>query len=206
MYIHDYARTAAPLQMALQGTCLTKAQKRAQKYQRQSNQLPGCCTRQRGIFSKTGQDELIQHHKLQWKCYWTPEIKAVFEEPKDCFQKKVILQLPDLNGHWQVTVHSNIYAFSGTLEQKDGTDNLGPVAFASKKIQDARTKQPDVSSHKTGQLTWHFSDQEMDLGPATQKGQDSVKMVSGQLQDDVSMVSGWRQDHVRMASVSRQDA
>ena len=34
VYIHDYARMAAPLQMALQGMCLTKAQKKAQKYQR----------------------------------------------------------------------------------------------------------------------------------------------------------------------------
>ena len=161
MYIHDYARMAAPLQMALQGMCLTKAQKKAQKYQRQTDLLPGTGTRQRANFSKMSQEELVQHYKLQGKIYWTPEMKEAFEELKQRFQKEVILQFPDLSKDWWITVDFSTFAFGGTLEQEDANGNLRPVAFFSKKLQGTRTKQPDGSYHKTGQLNWHISDQEM---------------------------------------------
>ena len=74
VYIHDYARMGAPLQMALQGMCLTKAQKKAQKYQRQTDSLPGTDTRQGANFSNMSQEELVQHYKLQAKIHWTPEM------------------------------------------------------------------------------------------------------------------------------------
>ena len=92
VYIHDYTRMAAPLQMALQGMCLTKAQKKAQKYQRQTDLLPGTRTRQMADFSKMSQEELVHHYKLQGKIYWTPERKEAFEELEQRFQKEVILQ------------------------------------------------------------------------------------------------------------------
>ena len=67
VYIHDYAGMAASLQMTLQGTCLTKAQKKAKKYQRQTDLPPGTGTRHRANFSKMSQEEVIQHYKLQEK-------------------------------------------------------------------------------------------------------------------------------------------
>ena len=155
VYLHDYARMAAPLQMALQGMCLTKAQKKAQKYQRQTDLLPGTGTRQRANFSRMSQGELVQHDKLQGKIYWTPEMKEAFEELKQRFQ------FPDLIEDWLITVESSTFAFGGTLEQKDAKGNLRPVMFFSKKLQGTGTKRPDRSYHKTGQLNWHILDQEM---------------------------------------------
>ena len=161
VYIHHYARMAAPLQMALQGMCLTKAQKKAQKYQRQTDLLPGTGTRQRANFSKMSQDKLVQRYKLQGEIYWTPEMKEAFEELKQRFQQEVILQFPDVSKDWWITVDSSTFAFGGTLEQEDANGNLRPVAFFSKKLQGTRTKRPDGSYHKTGQLNWHISDKEM---------------------------------------------
>ena len=100
MYIHDYARMAAPLQMALQGMCLTKPQKKGQKYQRQTDLLPGTGTRHSANFSKMSQEELVQHYKLREKIYWTPEMKEAFQELKQRFQKKMILQFSDLSRDW----------------------------------------------------------------------------------------------------------
>ena len=71
VYVHHYAGMAAAVQMALDGMCLTKAQKKAQKYKRMSDQLPDTATRQRADSSKMSQEELIQHHKLQRNIYWT---------------------------------------------------------------------------------------------------------------------------------------
>ena len=65
VHINDYARMATPLQIALQGMCLTKAQKKAQKYQRQTDLLPGTGTRHRANFSKINQEELMQDYQLQ---------------------------------------------------------------------------------------------------------------------------------------------
>ena len=100
VYIHDYARMAAPLQMALQGMCLTKAQRKAQKYQRQTDLLPGTGTCKRGNFSKMSQEEMVHHSKLQGKIYWNPKMKEAFEELEQRFQKEVILQFPDLSKDW----------------------------------------------------------------------------------------------------------
>ena len=88
-------------------------------------------------------------------------MKEAFEELKQRFQKEVILQFPDLSKDWWITVDSSTFAFGGTLEQEDANGNLRPVAFFSKKLQGTRTKRPDGSYHKTGQLNWHISDQEM---------------------------------------------
>ena len=145
VYIHDYACMAAALQMALQGMCPTKAQKKAQKYQRQTDLLPGTRTRQRAHFSKMSQEELVQHYKLQGKIYWTPEMKEAFEELKQRFQKEVILKFPDLSKECWITVYSSTCAFGGTLEQEDANGNLRPVAFFSKRLQGTRTKRPDRS-------------------------------------------------------------
>ena len=161
MYIHDYARMAAPLQMVLQGMCLTKAQKKAQKYQRQTVLLPGTGTRQRANFSEMSQEELVHHNKLKGKIYWTPEMKEAFEELKQRFQKQVILKFSDLSKDWWITVDSSTYTFGGTLEQEDATGNLRPVAFFSKELQGTRTKRPDGFYHKTGPLNWLISDQEI---------------------------------------------
>ena len=73
VYIHDYARMAAPLQRALRGKSHTKAQNKAQKYQRQSDLLPGTGTRHSATFSKMNEGELVRHYKLQEKMYWTPK-------------------------------------------------------------------------------------------------------------------------------------
>ena len=73
VYIHDYARMATCLHMALQDMCLTKAQKKARKYQWQTNLLPGTGICHGAIFSRMSQEELIDHYKLQGKIYWTPE-------------------------------------------------------------------------------------------------------------------------------------
>ena len=161
VYIHDYARMAAPVQMALQGMCLTKDQKKAQKCQRQTDLLPGTGTRQRANFSKMSREELVQHYKLQGKIYWTPEMKEVFEELKQRFQKEVILSFHDLSKDWWITVDSSTFAFRGRLEQEDAHGTLSPIAFFSKTLQGTRTKRPDGSYHKTGLLNWHISDQEM---------------------------------------------
>ena len=134
VYIHDYVRMTAPLQMALQGMCLTKAQKKAHKYQRQTDLLPGTGTRQRANFSIMSQEELVHHYKLQGKIYCTPERKEAFEELKQRFQKEVIIQFPDLSKEWWITVDSSTYAFGGTLEQEDAKCNLRPVAFFFKKV------------------------------------------------------------------------
>ena len=73
MYIHDYARMAAPLQMALQGMCLTKAEKKAQKHQRQTDLLPGTGTRHRANFPKMSQEELIQPYNTPGKNLLDPQ-------------------------------------------------------------------------------------------------------------------------------------
>ena len=104
---------------------------------------------------------LVQHYKLQGKIYWTTEMKEAFEELKQRFQKEVILQFPDLSKDWWITVDSSTFTFGGTLEQEDANGNLRPVAFFSKQLQRTRTKWPDGSYHKTGQLNWHILDQEM---------------------------------------------
>ena len=150
---------AAPLQMALQAMCLTKAQRKAKKYQRQTDLLPGTGTRQQANFSKMSQDELVHHYKLQGKNYWTPKLKEAFEELKQRFQKEVILQFSDLSKDWWITVDSGTYTFGGALEQGDANGNLRAVAFFSKRLQGTRTKRPNGSYHKTGQLNWHISDQ-----------------------------------------------
>ena len=73
----------------------------------------------------------------------------------------MILQFADLSKDWWITVDSSTYALGGTLEQQDDNDNLRPVAFFSRTLQDTRTRTPDGSYHKTGQLNWHISNQEM---------------------------------------------
>ena len=88
-------------------------------------------------------------------------MKEAFEDLKQRFQKEVILQFPGLSKDWWITVDSSTFAFGGTLGQEDANGNLRPVAFFSKTLQGTRTKQPDGSYHKTGQLNWHISDQEM---------------------------------------------
>ena len=88
-------------------------------------------------------------------------MKEAFEELNQRFQKEVILQFPDLSKDPWTTVESSTYAFGGTLEQDDANGNLRPVAFFSKVLQSTRTKRPDGSYHKTGQLNWHISDQEL---------------------------------------------
>ena len=65
VYINDYARMAVPLQNALQGMCLTKAQKKAQSYQRQTDLPLGTGTRHTPSFFKMNQEELVRHYKLQ---------------------------------------------------------------------------------------------------------------------------------------------
>ena len=145
VYIHDDARMAAHLQMAWQGMCLTKAGKKAQKYQQQTDFLPGTGTRQRANFSGMSQEELVHHYKLLAKFHWTPEMKQAFEELKQRFQKEVILQFPDLSKDSWITVDSSTYAFWGTLEQEDANGNLRPVALFSKQLQGTRTKRPDGS-------------------------------------------------------------
>ena len=69
VYIHDYARMAAPLQVALQCMCITKAQKMAQRYQRQTDLLPGTGTHRTADVSNMSQVEMVQHYKLQGKIY-----------------------------------------------------------------------------------------------------------------------------------------
>ena len=117
VYINNYARMATPLQMALQGMCLTKAQKKAQKYQRQTDLLPRTGTRQKAILSKMSQEELVHHYILQENIYWTPDMKEAFEELKQRFQKEVIIHFPDVSKDWWITVDFSTYAFGGTLEQ-----------------------------------------------------------------------------------------
>ena len=100
VYIHDYARMAAPLQMALQGMCLTKSQKKAQKHQQQTDLLAGTGTRRRASFSIMSQEDLIHHHhhyKFQGQIYWTSEMKEAFAELKQRLHEKVILHFPDLS-------------------------------------------------------------------------------------------------------------
>ena len=100
MYIHDYAHMAAPLQTALHGMCLTKAQKKAEKYHPQTDLLPGTGTHHRANCSKMSVEELIQHYKLQGKNYWPAEMKEAFEELKQRLKKEVLLQFPDLSKDW----------------------------------------------------------------------------------------------------------
>ena len=88
-------------------------------------------------------------------------MKEAFEELKQRFQKEVILRFPDLSKEWWITVDSSTYAFGGTLEQEDDNGNLRPVAFFSKTLPGTRTKRPDGSYPKAGQLNWHILDQEM---------------------------------------------
>ena len=90
--------------MALQGIYLTKAPRRAQKYQRQTDLLPRTRTRHRASFSKMNQEDLIQHYKLEGMIYWTPEMKEAFENLKKRLQNEVILKFPDLSKDWWVTV------------------------------------------------------------------------------------------------------
>ena len=150
-----------PPQMALQGMCLRKAQKKAQVYQQHTDLLLGTGTRPRSHFSNMSQEEMIQQYKLQKKNYWTRETKEVFQELKQRFHKGVILQFPDLSKEWWITVDSTTYALWGTLEQEDDNRNLRPLASFSKTLPGIRTERPDGSYHKTGQLNWHISDQEM---------------------------------------------
>ena len=89
-------------------------------------------------------------------------MKEAFEELKQRFQKKLILQFPDLSKDWWIPVDSSTYAFGGTLEQEDDNSNLRPVVFWSKTLQGTRNKRPDGSYHKTGQLNWQILGQEMD--------------------------------------------
>ena len=134
VYIHDYARMAAQLQMAPQGMCLIKAQRKASRYQRQTDLLRVLVPATGPIFSKMSQEELVQHYELQGKIYWTPQMREAFEELKQRFQKEVILQFPNVSKDWWITVDSSTYAFGGTLEQEDDNRNLRPVAFFSKAL------------------------------------------------------------------------
>ena len=121
----------------------------------------------------------------------------MFEELKQQFQKGVILQFPDLSKDWWITVDSSTSAFEGTLEQEDANGNLRPVAFFSKKLQGTRTKRPDGSYHKTGQLNWHILDQEMYRIVAT------LYIFRSWLQTGVKIKC--RTDHKRLESWVKED-
>ena len=134
MYIHDYARMAARLQMALQRICVTKAQKNAQTYQRHTDLLAGTGTHHRANFSKTSQEELVQHYKLKGNIHRTPGIEEAFEKLKQCLQKEVVLQFPDLSKDWWITVDSSTLTFRGYTGAGEGEQQSLPSGIFSQKV------------------------------------------------------------------------
>ena len=71
------------------------------------------------------------------------------------------------------------------------------MAFFHKRLQGTRTKRPDGSYHKTGQLNWHISDQEMNGIVATRY------KFGGWLQTGVKIKC--RTDHKSLRSWIKED-
>ena len=155
VYIKDYALMAGPLQRALQGLCLTKAQKRQLKEKSSKR-----AHERAKPLAKMTEDELIAHHRERNLIFWTKEMQQSFEDLKRKFCKEVVLQFPDLSKDWYISVDASNFAFGGVLEQADSEGTLRPVAFFSKKLQGTVTEK-NGRVHKTGQCNWHISDQEM---------------------------------------------
>ena len=140
-YIKGYAHLTTPLTDALRGLELTKQQKKVKR--------PKLTAKEAKSLSAEARAKYNNH------IFWTPHMKARFEELKEEFVRGVPLQLPNFKDTFYLECDSSDYAVGGTLSQADAQGNIRPVAFFSRKLQGT-----SEGGKKTGQRAWHIRCQE----------------------------------------------
>ena len=123
LYVHGYAKLAAPLMESLKGLDVTKKQRKESKASRKN-------------WSTSGPDVTPQETaKSRNETFWTEEMKRCFEELKIRFRNGAVLHQPDMNAPFYLRCDSSTYAVGGVIEQMGSAGSLRPVAFFSRKLQ-----------------------------------------------------------------------
>jgi transposase InsO family protein len=102
---------------------------------------------------------LYELTKKDVKWHWTDECEKAFQTLRDAITKYPVLMAPDPNKDYILETDASDEALSATLLQRDDNDELHPVAYASKTLNDAQ-RNYTVTDREALAIVWgleHFN-------------------------------------------------